>query len=104
MRNDGNESDSNYFQDPNQHFLAYRLDGSELGDSVQSIYVAYNSWSGNIQVTLPSNLPGKQWYRVADTASFMESKDNFNAPASEELLTETTYDVNGRSLLLLVEK
>ena len=104
LRNDGNEPDSNYFDDPNQHFLAYRLDGSELGDSVQSIYVAYNSWSGNIQVTLPSNLPGKQWYRVADTASFMESKDNFNAPASEELLTGSTYDVNGRSLLLLVEK
>ncbi len=104
LRNDGNEPDSNYFDDPNQHFLAYRLDGSELGDSVQSIYVAYNSWSENIPVTLPSNLPGKQWYRVADTASFMESKDNFNAPASEELLTGSTYDVNGRSLLLLVEK
>lgn len=104
LRSDGNEPDSNYFSDPNQHFLAYRLDGSELGDDVQSIYVAYNSWSGNIQATLPPNLPGKQWYRVADTASFLESQDNFNAPGAEELLTGSTYDVNGRSLLLLIEK
>jgi glycogen operon protein len=34
----------------------------------------------------------------------MESQDNFKAPGAEELLTGSTYDVNGRSLLLLIEK
>jgi isoamylase len=40
---------------------------------------------------LPGNLPGKHWYRVADTADWMESQDNFNAPGREELLVLTGY-------------
>ena len=104
LRNDAQEPDSGYFQDPNQHFLAYRIDGSEYGDSVQSIYVAYNGWKDEVTATLPANILGKMWYRVADTASFMESKDNFNNPVALELLTGTTYTLAGRSLLLLIEK
>ena len=40
----GAEVDQTYFQNPDNHFLAYRLDGSEFGDPAISVYVAYNGW------------------------------------------------------------
>lgn len=104
LRSDGQTVDAGYFQDPSQHFLAFRIDGSEFGDSVQSIYVGYNGWSGPVTVTLPGNIAGKRWYRVSDTASWMENQDNFNAAGAEELLNLSSYEMHARSLLLLIEK
>ena len=104
LRNNAEEPDSGYFQDPNEHFLAYRIDGSEFGDSVHSIYVAYNGWKDQVTATLPANTSGKKWYRVADTASFIEIKDNFNSAGAEELLTDPSYTLAGRCLILLIEK
>jgi isoamylase len=98
------EADGNYMDNSDNHFLAYRIDGSEFGDSFQSIYVAYNGWSGDVTATLPTNLAGKRWYRVSDTAARMESHDNFNAPGSEEQMDNTPYKLTGRSLLILLEK
>jgi hypothetical protein len=34
----------------------------------------------------------------------MESRGNFTDPGAEDLLTVTTYDLAGRSLLLLIER
>lgn len=93
-----------YFDDANQHFLGYRIDGSEYSDSVQSLCVLYNGWKDPVTATLPHNIAGKKWYRVADTAVWMENMDNFHASGAEELLTGTTYGLAGRSVLLLVEK
>jgi len=93
-----------YFGDASQHFLGYRIDGSEFGDSAQSICVLYNGWKDPVTATLPPNLAGKKWYRVADTAGWMENTDNFNAAGSEELLTGASYSLASRSVLLLIEK
>jgi isoamylase len=93
-----------YFGDASQHFLGYRIDGSEFGDSAQSICVLYNGWKEPVTATLPPNLAGKKWYGVADTAGWMENIDNFNAAGTEELLTGATYSLAGRSVLLLMEK
>jgi isoamylase len=57
-----------------------------------------------VTATLPPNVAGKKWFRVADTAAWMENMDNFNAAGSEELLTSPTYSLAGRSVLLLIEK
>lgn len=100
----GNEPAGWYWSDPSMHFLAFRLDGTEVGDVNASIYVGYNGWSGPVTATLPNNLSGKKWYRVSDTSAWMESQDNFKAPGSEDLLTSKYYTLNGRSLLLLIEK
>jgi glycogen operon protein len=97
-------SEPGYFGDSTQHFLGYRLDGSEFGDNVQSLCVLYNGWQDPVTATLPSNVSGKKWYRVADTAPWMEGMDNFNAPGSEEILAGPTYSLAGRSALLLIEK
>jgi glycogen operon protein len=100
------EADAGYLNNPDNHFLAYRIDCTESGarDRVASIYVAYNGWSDRVTATLPANLPGKRWYRAADTAGWMESRDNFNAPDQEELLAGASYTLAGRSVLLLIEQ
>jgi isoamylase len=93
-----------YMNDVNNHFLAFRIDGQPAGDSAASIYVAYNGWSGTVTARLPTPRPGKSWYRVGDTAPWMESRGNFTDPGAEDLLTVTTYDLAGHTLLLLLER
>lgn len=104
LTDSGNEPAGSYWSDPNMHFLAWRLDGTEVGDSAASIYVGYNGWSGSVTATLPANRAGKRWYRVSDTAPWMESSDNFKSPGQEDVLTSRYYTLNPRSILLLIEK
>src|SRR6202008_1977408 len=49
----GTEVDQSYFANPSNHFLAYRIDGTEVGDPGVSVYVAYNGWDQALQVNLP---------------------------------------------------
>ncbi|HWU90767.1 MAG TPA: isoamylase [Kofleriaceae bacterium] len=93
-----------YMDNPNNHFLAFRIDGQPAGDGAASIYVAYNGWSGVVTARLPTPRAGKSWYRVGDTAPWMESRGNFTDPGAEDLLTVTTYDLAAHSLLLLIER
>ncbi|MCI4566657.1 isoamylase [Lysobacter sp. CFH 32150] len=103
---DGAQADTAYFTNANNHAIAWRIDGSELGDSASAIYVAYNGWSGNVNFTLPWPGAGKQWYRVTDTATWNEGPDTVVVPGSEALIggEYTIYGVQGRSLLLLIAK
>lgn len=64
----------------------------------------YNAWSGQVTATLPSLPSGRSWYRVADTAAWMESRGNAVTAGQEERMVGTTYDVAGRSVLVLLEK
>jgi isoamylase len=102
----GQEADPNYFNSTNNYFLAFRLNGQAAvaGEASASIYIAYNGWSGVVNATLPNNLAGKNWYRLADTAAWMEARDNITAAGQEDLLTGNNYALAGRSLLLLLEK
>jgi len=90
---DGEEADEDYFANPDNHFLAYRIDGTEFGDPAASIYVAYNGWFNPLVATLPANLPDKQWYVVVDTSAADQGMQ-FSAPQ---------YSVAGRSLALFIE-
>jgi isoamylase len=89
----GEEADEDYFANPNNHFLAYRIDGTEFGDPAASIYVAYNGWFNPVVATLPANLPEKQWYVVVDTS----------ASDQEMQISAPQYSVAGRSLALFIE-
>lgn len=104
LRDTGTEADGGYMDNAENHFLAYRLDGTELGDSAHSLYVAYNGWSGEVTATLPANSTGKRWFRAADTDQWMENQDNFKAPGAEDLLNDPKYKLNARSVLVLIEK
>ena len=104
LTDQGVEASGAYMDSASNHFLAFRIDGQPAGDSAASIYVAYNGWSGVVTAHLPTPRAGKAWYRVSDTAPWMESMGNFTDPGAEQLLNVTTYDMAGRSLLLLIER
>jgi glycogen operon protein len=102
----GQQATSTYFDDSNNHALAWRIDGSEFGDSSSAIYVAYNGWSGNVNFTLPWPGNGKIWYRVTDTCSWAEGANQVRAPGSEDVIggENTSYGVCGRGVLVLIAK
>src|SRR5690606_22029562 len=50
---DGSQADAAYFNNANNHAIAWRIDGTELGDTAKAIYIAYNGWQGAVSFTLP---------------------------------------------------
>ncbi len=103
---DGTVPDSTYFNDGNNHAIAFRVDGSEFGDTASAIYVAYNGWSGAVNFVLPWPGTGKNWYRVTDTCTWAEGASQVATPGSEGFIggETTNYSVCGRGLLLLIAK
>jgi glycogen operon protein len=103
---DGNVPDGAYWSDPNNHAIAWRIDGTEFGDSASAIYVAYNGWSGNVTFTLPWPGSGKAWYRVTDTCNWAEGPNQVATPGSEAFIGGewVTYGVCGRGLILLIAR
>lgn len=102
----GTTPGSAFWSDPDQHALAWRIDGTELGDSSSSLYVGYNGWSGDVTFTLPSPGAGKQWYRVTDTSTWAEGSNQVAVPGSESLIggSGTGYTLHARAVLLLIAK
>jgi glycogen operon protein len=102
----GSPPDAAYWSDPGNHALAWRLDGTELGDPSSALYVGYNGWSGDVTFTLPSPGPGKQWYRVTDTSAWAEGPEQVAAPGAEALIggAGTQYVLHPRAVLLLVAR
>jgi isoamylase len=103
---DGNQADAAYFDSPDNHAIAWRIDGTEFGDPAAAIYVAYNGWSGDVNFTLPWPGPGRNWYRVTDTATWNEGPDTVAQPGSEAFIggEYTVYGLQARSVLLLIAK
>jgi glycogen operon protein len=103
---DGNVADATYFNDSNNHAIAWRIDGSEFGDSASAIYVAHNAWSAQVNFVLPWPGTGKTWYRVTDSCSWAEGAGQVRAPGAEDLIggQNTSYGVCGRGTLLLIAK
>ena len=102
----GDAADSAYFDDGNNHAIAYRIDGTEFGDPASTLYVASNGWSGNVRFTLPAPLPGKTWSRVMDTCNWAEGPNQVAVSGSEAKVggAGVTYDLCGRGVLLLIAK
>lgn len=103
---DGGVADAAYFDNANNHAIAWRIDGSEFGDTASSIYVAHNAWSAQVNFTLPWPGTGKSWYRVTDTCGWAEGSAQVQAPGSEALVggENTAYGLCGRGTLLLIAK
>jgi isoamylase len=103
---DGNVADAAYMSNANNHALAWRIDGSEFGDSASAIYVAYNGWSGAVTFTLPWPGNGKSWYRVMDTSPWNEGPNTIVAPGSEAFIGGewTTYVLQQRAMSVFIAK
>ncbi|MGX4644353.1 alpha-amylase family glycosyl hydrolase [Massilia sp. SYSU DXS3249] len=103
---DGGVADATYFNNPDNHATAWRIDGSEFGDTASAIYVAHNAWSAQVNFTLPWAGAGKTWYRVTDTCTWAEGASQVNAPGSESPVggENTSYGLCGRGTLVLIAK
>jgi glycogen operon protein len=88
-----------YMADTNDHFVAWRLDGQEGGDTARSLYVAYNGWTGDIVTTVPAPGASTKWWVSGDSAS-----GALAAPGAEQALTGTSVTVKARSVAVLVER
>ncbi|HEY1693295.1 MAG TPA: GNAT family N-acetyltransferase [Polyangiaceae bacterium] len=88
-----------YLASTSNHFLAWRVDGGDGGDSVRSIYVAWNGWTSAISATIPAAATGKAWYVAGDGAA-----GTMATPGQEPALGAATRSVAARSVLLLVER
>jgi glycogen operon protein len=102
----GAAADSAYMSNGSNHALAFRIDGTELGDTAAAIYVAYNGWSDAVDFKLPWPFNGKQWYRVTDTCNWAEGANQVALPGSEAPIggENTLYTVCGRGLLVLIAR
>ncbi len=102
----GATPDTNYYNNSNNHAIAYQFNGAALGDSYSSIYVAYNGWQANVNFTLPPSPDGTGWYRVTDTCSWAEGPNQVRSPGAEDSLggQGSAYELCGRGLLLLIAK
>jgi glycogen operon protein len=102
----GAVADANYFNNGSNHAIAWRIDGSEFGDSASAIYVAYNAWSSQVNFVLPWPGAGKIWYRVTDTCGWAEGANQVRAPGTEDVIggENTSYGVCGRGTLVLIAK
>ncbi|MRV72472.1 glycogen-debranching protein [Duganella sp. FT92W] len=102
----GQVADASYFNDAANHAIAWRIDGSEFGDTASAIYTAYNAWSGTVNFVLPWPGNGKIWYRVTDTCNWAEGGNQVRAPGSEDVIggENTSYGLCGRGTLVLIAK
>jgi glycogen operon protein len=106
LKADGSAADGGYLDNGSNHAVAWRIDGTELGDPASAIYIAYNGWSGSVSFSLPWPGAGKSWYRVTDTCTWAEGAGQVATPGSEALIGGewTSYSVCGRGVLLLIAK
>ncbi len=100
---DGQPLPAPFFDDPGASFLAWRLAGTP-DDPAQAIYVAYNGATTALPITLPSPAPGARWYRVADTAAWMEPQANAAVPGDEAAMNGARYDVAARALVIWIAR
>lgn len=106
FRPDGGEADANYFDNANNHAIAWLIAGSSFQDPSSAIYVAYNAWSSNVNFSLPAPPAGKTWFRVMDTSGFLESAGNTAEPGRETMIggPGASYGLKSRAVLLLIAK
>jgi pullulanase/glycogen debranching enzyme len=100
-RKDGNEFTINDWNSGT--FIGMRIDNHQYkikGDA-GSLLVAYNWNDQFLDVCLPENIKGMQWYRYADTANWFEFASNI-----DDQLTPLArhYGMYARSVLILIEK
>jgi isoamylase len=103
---DGGTADPNYFDNPNNRALAWRIEGSAFQDPSHALYIAYNGWSGDVSFRLPKPGNGKSWFRVMDTSTWNEGQDTIVLPGAEAFIggESTEYLLRARAVLLLIAR
>ena len=101
----GGRANDAYMADASQPVVAWLVDGTHVsGEPSKAIFALYNRSAVKVSVTLPAAPVGTSWYRVANTAAFLETSTNITAPGAEVLVTTQAYDLDARALALLIAK
>ena len=95
----GADASAGYRADSANHFIAWRVDGSEVGDAAHSILVAWNGWSAAITMHVPATTAGLAWYSVGDSASGMLASSG-----NETAFAGTTMPVPSQAISVMVER
>lgn len=101
---DGAPMSAGALTQPENRFLAWRLDGDEQGPGDASIYVGYNRSADTVRAILPEPRQGRRWLRVLDTSAWMEPLDNHHPAGQEDPLPDNLYDFSPRSLIVYIER
>lgn len=101
----GVQATSSYWNAGTNYSIAYTINGADFGDT-NSMYIAYNGWSGSVTFTLPPPPTGTNWYRVTDTCNWNDGPNTWVTPGNETLIgpAGSSYGLCGESLLLLISK
>jgi glycogen operon protein len=89
----GQPASSTYLADVSQPVLAW---------TIGNAYVGYNRGITKQTLTLPSPGDGLTWYRVANTAAFMEPQGNFSPADASSKHASLSYDLDARAIVILV--
>ena len=93
-----------YWESSESPMFGWRMDGDESGSGDPSVYVAWNRSADTVRVTLPETPADTDWYRVADTAAWLEADANSHPLGSEPQMGGAHYDMHPQSILILVER
>jgi glycogen operon protein len=99
LDNTGAVASAAYLANSANHFLAWRLDGTEASDSAYSLLFVWNGWTADITMPVPAPVTGTTWWVVGDSAS-----GTLAAPGSETAFTGTTIDAPARSVSVMIER
>jgi glycogen operon protein len=84
--------------------MALRMDGSKADVQADKddndFFIMFNAGPKAVPFVVCAPLPGKRWVRAVDTA--LPSPDDILVPGTEKELDSTIYQVQERSMVILV--
>jgi isoamylase len=104
LQSNGSEIDGTYFADPDNHFIAYQIDGTAAGDPAARIYIAYNGWTDPITVVLPALSQPQAWFQVMDTATEAQSWGYIHPPGAETRITGANFTIQDHSCIVMIAR
>lgn len=109
---DANDPSEPYWSDPSSPVMVWRLDTDEPIDGrppvnttgSRSLAFLWNRSDDMQFIRLPPIAPETRWYRVADTAAWLEADANSHSLDSLPLMVDERYGVHPQSIVVLLER
>jgi glycogen operon protein len=100
LDNTGAVASAAYLANTSNHFLAWRIDGTEAGDPAYSLLFVWNGWTAAISMPVPSTAGDGTagWWTVGDSAS-----GSFARPGSETAFTAGAIDAPALTVSVMIE-
>jgi len=75
-----------------------KIQGTSVGSTDFLLFI--NTWTGDVNFTVPAPATGKSWKRIIDTQSYFESNNNYWTLSSAATISNS-YTVKPRSVVVL---